>query len=96
MRKYGNKILLVGCIAAVLFMLLAVGLPHSHGAAAGSHSQNCTACRAQSIQPVVDPIAAASVSPLTLAGMSAPVQAVFCFQNSVVLFQSRAPPSFSR
>lgn len=96
-RLAGNKLLLLGCVAAVLLMLFAIGLPHSHGTAPDSHSHNCLACRAQSIQPATDPLAAAEACSLPLIGVVPRAPVLFRFQNNTArLFQSRGPPSFPR
>jgi len=97
MRRWaGNKGLLLGCVVAVLLMLCAVGLPHSHGTAPGSHSDTCVACRAQSVQPAVDALAATGVSSLPYAGLVMPPESSLSFSKILQLFQSRAPPFFSR
>ncbi len=95
-RLAGKKLLLLGCLVAFLVMLCAIGLPHSHGTAPGSHSDNCVACRAQSAQPTVDSIAAIGVSPLPYVGTVVPQESSLSFSRILQLFQSRAPPSFSR
>ena len=95
-RLAGSKFLLLGCVAAVVFLLLAAGLPHSHVGAHGAHSHSCVACRAQSVQPAVDSIAAAGVSPLPYAGLVLPPQNFLIIPKILQLFQSRAPPSFPR
>ncbi len=95
-RLAGNKVLLLGCVMAFVFMMLAAGLPHSHGSAQNPQSHNCSVCRAQSVQPVVDPFVAVEDCPLLLAGMATPTQDFFCLQSTIVLFQSRAPPFLSR